>query len=125
MILIDASVLVDYLRSPTERILRVFEENEAAICGVTRAEILAGARNPADLDRIARSLNVLGQVEIVEGLWDVLGRKPVASAHCRSDGSVSRCVDRHTGNRKRTGTLGSRSASSADAGHLARPTAVP
>jgi predicted nucleic acid-binding protein len=74
MILIDTSVLVDYLRSPTDRTLRLFEENEAAICGVTRAEVLAGARNPADLDRVARSLDVLGQVEIAEGLWDLLGK---------------------------------------------------
>jgi hypothetical protein len=74
MILIDTSVLVDYLRSPTDRTLRLFEETGAAICGVTRAEILAGARNPADIDRIARSLDVLGQVGITEGLWDVLGK---------------------------------------------------
>ena len=74
MILIDTSVLVDYLRSPTDRALRLFEQNEAAICGVTRAEVLAGARKPADLDRIARSLDVLGQVGIAEGLWDVLGK---------------------------------------------------
>jgi predicted nucleic acid-binding protein len=44
MILIDTSVLVDYLRIPTDRTLRLFEETGAAICGVTRAEILAGAR---------------------------------------------------------------------------------
>jgi predicted nucleic acid-binding protein len=74
MILIDTSVLVDYLRSPTDHARCLFEENEAAICGVTRAEVLAGARNPADLDRIAISLDVLGQVAIAEGLWDVLGK---------------------------------------------------
>jgi len=62
------------LRSPTDHVLRLFEENSAAICGVTRAEILAGARNPADLDRIAGSLDVLEQVPIVEELWDLLGK---------------------------------------------------
>jgi predicted nucleic acid-binding protein len=52
----------------------MFEKNAAAICGVTRAEILAGARNPADLDRIASSLDALEQVAIVEEVWDLLGR---------------------------------------------------
>jgi predicted nucleic acid-binding protein len=74
MILIDTSVLVDYLRSPADRTLRLFEKNGAAICGVTRAEVLAGARNPTELDRIAQSLDVLTQVEIGEGLWDILGK---------------------------------------------------
>jgi predicted nucleic acid-binding protein len=74
MILIDTSVLIDYLRSPTDRVLRLFEEKTAAICGVTRAEILAGARNPIDLDRIASSLDVLEQVVIVEEFWDILGK---------------------------------------------------
>ncbi len=43
MILVDTSVLVDYLRLPSDRVLHLFEENEAAICGVIRAEMPAGA----------------------------------------------------------------------------------
>ena len=74
MILIDTSVLVDYLRSPTDHALRLLEKNVAAICGMTRAEILAGARDPADLDRIAAGLDVLEQVVIVEEVWDLLGK---------------------------------------------------
>ena len=74
MILVDTGVLVDYLRAPTDHALGLFEKNAAAICGVTRAEVLAGARNPADLDRIAASLDVLDQVAVAEELWDVLGR---------------------------------------------------
>jgi predicted nucleic acid-binding protein len=74
MMLIDTSVLIDYLRAPTDRVLRLLEENEAAICGVTRAEVLAGARNPADLQRIASSLDVLDQMAIAEELWNVLGK---------------------------------------------------
>jgi predicted nucleic acid-binding protein len=73
MILVDTSVLVDYLRSPSTRILRSFEQWEAAICGVTRAEILAGARNPADVEKIARCLNVFSHVPVTETLWDRLG----------------------------------------------------
>ena len=74
MILIDTSVLIDYLRSPSDRVLRLFEEREAAICGVIRAEVLAGSRNPADIERIARSLDVLKHIEISERIWDRLGK---------------------------------------------------
>jgi len=74
MILIDTSVLVDYLRSPTDHVLHLFEEKSAAICGVTRAEILAGARNLSDLDRIASSLDVLDQIITAEEFWDLLGK---------------------------------------------------
>ena len=74
MILVDTSVLIDYLRTPADRVLRLLEKNEAAICGVTRAEILAGARNPADLQRITGSLDVLGRIAITEEFWDVLGK---------------------------------------------------
>jgi predicted nucleic acid-binding protein len=42
MILVDTSVLVDYLRAPTDRVLQVLETHTAAVCGVIRAEILAG-----------------------------------------------------------------------------------
>lgn len=74
MILVDTSVLVDYLRSPSDRALRLFEENEAAICGTIRAEILAGARKPSDINRIANSLEVLKYIDISKDTWDHLGK---------------------------------------------------
>ncbi len=74
MILLDTSVLIEFLRSPTEAMLGVFEEYAAAICGVTRAEVLAGARDSAHLGRIAESLDVLEHVVIAEEFWDVLGK---------------------------------------------------
>ena len=80
MILIDTSVLIDYLRSPTDHALRQFEEHSAVICGVTRAEVLAGARNPADIDRIAASLDAIEQIAIAEEFWDLLGKNlPLAA----------------------------------------------
>lgn len=74
MILIDTSVLIEHLRSPTQTMLRMFEEYDASICGVTRAEVLAGARNPANLGRIAESLDVLEHVNTTEPFWDFLGK---------------------------------------------------
>jgi predicted nucleic acid-binding protein len=74
MILVDTSVIVDFLRSPTTAMLEWLRDNEAAICGVTRAEVLAGVRNQADLRRVSASLDALGQVPVSEAVWQALGR---------------------------------------------------
>ncbi len=74
MILLDTSVLIEFLRSPTEATLGMFKEYAAAICGVTRAEVLAGARDSAHLSRIGESLDGLEHVVIAEDFWDVLGK---------------------------------------------------
>ncbi len=37
MILVDASVIIDYLRTPSPDILAVMQTSGAVICGVTRA----------------------------------------------------------------------------------------
>jgi len=73
MILVDTSVIVDYLRSPTDRVLNLLQENAAAVCGVTRAEVLAGARDRAHLGRLSATLDTLEQVAIPETTWDLLG----------------------------------------------------
>ncbi len=46
MILVDAMVLVDYLRQGDPALLALMQVNGAEFCGVTRAEILRGARGP-------------------------------------------------------------------------------
>jgi predicted nucleic acid-binding protein len=46
MILIDTSVLIRYLRTASPAIREVFASTDCGICGVTRAEILHGARTP-------------------------------------------------------------------------------
>lgn len=42
MILVDAGVLIDFLRIKDPKLGRLFRSEPVAICGVTRAEILAG-----------------------------------------------------------------------------------
>jgi len=73
MILADTSVIVEYLRAPTGRVLTLLSENDAAICGVIRTEVLAGARDPAHLQRIATALDAFGYLSTSERIWDALG----------------------------------------------------
>jgi predicted nucleic acid-binding protein len=62
MILVDSSVVIDYLRTGDPKIPAVSRANGAAVCGVTRAEILHGARGSKDRQRLLTVLNAFGQV---------------------------------------------------------------
>ena len=74
MILLDASVLIAYLRAQSPAIEQVFASGECAISGPTRAEVLHGARNEPDLQRLTGLLNQFTQISAPSGIWDALGR---------------------------------------------------
>jgi predicted nucleic acid-binding protein len=73
MTLVDTSVVIDFLRSGDAKLLGLFQSLPGAICGVTRAEVLHGARNPADRGRVLAVLNAFQQIPIPDSLWDPLG----------------------------------------------------
>jgi predicted nucleic acid-binding protein len=73
MILLDTSVLIDYFRSKDAELLRRMRDLEAAICGVTRAEILCGTRDEQHRGRLIDALDVFHQISIPESLWDDIG----------------------------------------------------
>jgi predicted nucleic acid-binding protein len=74
MILIDAStIIIEYLQTQNANLLIVMETNKAAICGVTRAEILAGSRHPKHRQRLMQLLDSLDQVRLVDSFWDAVG----------------------------------------------------
>lgn len=71
MILTDSGVLIDFLRTKEAKLARLFRSLGAAIAGVTRAEILAGARGAKDRQRLVRFLNSFQPVAIPEAYWDL------------------------------------------------------
>lgn len=73
MILLDTTVVMAQLRASDQRLLNLFRIHQAAICGVTRAEILHGVRSAADQARFLAMLNALPQVAISDSLWDQVG----------------------------------------------------
>jgi predicted nucleic acid-binding protein len=74
MILTDTSVVIDYLRAPTSRLVKIIQANKAAICGVTFAEVYAGARSSTDFKKYDKALALFGLVAIVKKTWPSLGR---------------------------------------------------
>jgi predicted nucleic acid-binding protein len=73
MILVDTSVIIGYLKKPDPKVLSLFQAHQAAVCGITRAEVLHGARNPADRQRLLTQLNIFAQVAIPDSIWDAVG----------------------------------------------------
>lgn len=73
MILVDTSVLIRYLKTASPAIREIFANAECAICGVTRAEILHGARSAQDASDLRAALSAFIQLPIQENTWDHLG----------------------------------------------------
>jgi predicted nucleic acid-binding protein len=73
MILVDAGVLIDFLRVHDPKLDQLFRSMPVAVCGVTRAAILAGARNLKDRQRLVAFLQPFQHVAIPESSWDHVG----------------------------------------------------
>ena len=73
MTLIDASVIIDYLRSPDSQLLAAIRACDPVVCGVTRTEILSGSRGSAHQQRLTSILDSFGQISLSDAFWDVAG----------------------------------------------------
>lgn len=73
MILIDSCVIFDHLRGKNPRLAVHFKTLPTAVCGVVRAEVLHGARNPADHAKLLALLNRFAQIFTPENIWDLVG----------------------------------------------------
>jgi predicted nucleic acid-binding protein len=73
MILVDTSVIVDYLRTRDNRLLGLFVQHDGAICGVIRAEVLHGRRDAAHRQQLVNALNAFHQLPTPEAIWDEVG----------------------------------------------------
>ncbi len=74
MILVDTGVRIDFLRTKEPKLDHLFRTLPVAVCGVTRAEILAGARGGGkDRQRLLQFLSTFQQVPTPEPCWDQVG----------------------------------------------------
>ena len=73
MILLDSTVVIEYLRAPTGRLRTLFQQFNPLVSGVTRAEVLHGARDSVHLQRLTTAVDQLAQHPIHSDIWDDLG----------------------------------------------------
>lgn len=83
MILVDANIIIDFWRNPSEVSRRAFLEERVAICGITKAELMRGARNEAELLAISDTLSSLEYISLDESIWHEVGQ---LSCHLRWNG---------------------------------------
>ena len=43
MILVDTNIIIDFWDKPTDETRKIFEDNDVAICGVIKTELLRGS----------------------------------------------------------------------------------
>lgn len=73
MILVDTSVVIDYSRGQDPKLQALLPTLPAAVCGVTRCELLQGSRNTAHRAKLLTELAALRNLPIPEPLWDSAG----------------------------------------------------
>ena len=74
MILVDTCVIINYLRTPTPKIKKIFQKNEIAICGVVMAELLRGAVSEKQFNQLKSSLECFEYIPFEQVDWDNLAR---------------------------------------------------
>ncbi len=73
MILADTSIVIDFFHSADPTMRRIVVDEPAAICGITRSEVLHGARSSQDRAQIVAGLDLFKQISIVDSDWDEVG----------------------------------------------------
>lgn len=73
MILADTNIFIDFWNKPTEDLKNVFIQEDIAICGVVRAELLHGAVSAKDFANITTMLEAFDEFNLEISDWQILG----------------------------------------------------
>ena len=76
-VLVDTSAWLDYFqgKGPAEVLVdRLLREGDLCTHGIIKAEVLSGARNAKEFDRLAEGLNALPLLNDPSNLWDQVCR---------------------------------------------------
>ena len=75
MILVDTNVIIDFWDKPTEEVKNILEENDIAICGVIKTEILRGSNSEKQFSQMEEALNDFTYLSFSEKDWISLTRQ--------------------------------------------------
>jgi predicted nucleic acid-binding protein len=73
MILVDTSVVIDYARGKDAKLVAHLPKIAAAVCGIVRAELLCGARDPKHRANLLTLLATFNQLAMADSIWDAVG----------------------------------------------------
>ena len=75
MILVDTNIIIDFWDKPTEEAKNVFEENDVAICGVIKTELLRGSNSEKQFSQMEEALNDFTYLSFSEKDWISLAKQ--------------------------------------------------
>ena len=75
MILADTNVIIDFWNSPTAKAKKIFSENDIAICGVIKTELLRGSKTDDEFVQIETSLESCYYLNFSERDWVALAKQ--------------------------------------------------
>lgn len=75
MILADTNIIIDFWNKPTATTRKVFAENDIAICGVIKTELLRGSTSESQFSQMENALSCLSYLAFSEEDWPLLARQ--------------------------------------------------
>jgi predicted nucleic acid-binding protein len=73
VILVDTTVVIDFARGKDAKLAALIPQLPVAVCGMVRAELLCGARDPKHRASLITLLAPFHHVSTPEHLWDNVG----------------------------------------------------
>ena len=73
MILLDSNILIDYWRKPEELLKLNISKDKHSICGVVKSELLHGAKDDEEADRMLGFFQSFNLVTVDEYDWEFSG----------------------------------------------------
>ena len=75
MILVDTNIIIDFWDAPTERARKIFEQNEIAVCGVIKTELLRGSNSEKQFSLMEAALKDFSYLPFAENDWLPLAKQ--------------------------------------------------
>lgn len=75
MILVDTNIIIDFWDKPTDEVKNVLEENDIAICGVIKTELLRGSNSENQFSQMEEALNDFTYLSFSEKDWIYLAKQ--------------------------------------------------
>jgi len=75
MILVDTNIIIDFWNKPTVTAEKIFSQNDVAICGVIKTELLRGSKSAHEFAQIQMSLADFYYLSFAENDWITLAKQ--------------------------------------------------
>ncbi|MGP1458155.1 MAG: PIN domain-containing protein [Treponema sp.] len=75
MIPADTNIIIDFWNKPTVAAEKIFSENDIAICGVIKTELLRGSKSSREFAQIQTSLEDFYYLNFTENDWIALAKQ--------------------------------------------------